>query len=186
MFILAIAIITAVGVSYKNNNKTNIQNNMQDNNLDVKLDWKNFTPEMKAERLKQLSQESVNITQHEDTERPGSGAYDKLYDKGIYVDIVSGEPLFSSTDKYDSGSGWPSFVKPISENDVATKTDRSMGFARTEVRSKIADSHLGHVFDDGPADRGGKRYCMNSLSLKFIPLEKMAEMGYGDYIQFVK
>ena len=146
----------------------------------------NFTEEMKNEKLKNLTPEQINVTQHEGTEAPGTGEYDKLYDKGIYVDIVSGEPLFSSTDKYDSRSGWPSFVKPIGPDMVVEKTDRSMGFARTEVRSTVADSHLGHVFDDGPVDRGGKRYCMNSLSLKFIPLEKMEELGYGEYIQYVK
>jgi peptide-methionine (R)-S-oxide reductase len=141
---------------------------------------------MKEARLKELTPLQVKVTQKEGTEPPVANEYDKLYDKGIYVDIVSGEPLYSSTDKYDSGTGWPSFVKPISLDYLTLHTDNYLIYSRTEVRSKIADSHLGHVFDDGPKDRGGKRYCMNSAALKFIPFEKMDELGYGDYKQFVK
>jgi peptide methionine sulfoxide reductase msrA/msrB len=148
--------------------------------------WEHFTQEMKDARIKELTPLQVKVTQKEGTEPPVDNEYDKLYDKGIYVDIVSGEPLYSSTDKYDSGTGWPSFVKPISLDDLTLHTDNYLIYSRTEVRSKIADSHLGHVFDDGPKDRGGKRYCMNSAALKFIPFEKMDELGYGDYKQFVK
>lgn len=151
-----------------------------------KHSWNNFTPEMKLQKLKELTPLQYKVTQEEGTEPPVNNEYDKNYSKGIYVDIVSGEPLYSSTDKYDSGTGWPSFVKPISPDDVTLHTDNYLIYSRTEVRSKIADSHLGHVFDDGPKDRGGKRYCMNSAALKFIPLADMEKEGYGDYIKFVQ
>ena len=107
-------------------------------------------------------------------------------DRGIYVDVVSGEPLFSSSDKYDSGTGWPSFVKPLNDSVVTLHVDKGVFSTRTEVRSKIADSHLGHVFDDGPGDRGGKRYCMNGAALTFIPFEAMEKEGYGEYMSQVK
>ena len=103
--------------------------------------------------------------------------------EGIYVDAVSGEPLFSSIDKYDSGTGWPSFTKPISENEVVQKADHSFGMTRIEVKSKNADSHLGHIFDDGPKDAGGKRYCINSASLRFIPKDNLQQEGYGEYLK---
>lgn len=148
--------------------------------------WENFNEEVKQEKLKTLPTESINITQHEATEAPGTGEYDKNYEKGLYVDIVSGEPLFSSSDKYDSGCGWPAFTKPLSETEIVEKTDSKFGMQRTEVRSKVADSHLGHVFNDGPKEAGGLRYCINSLSLKFIPLEDMEKLGYGEYIKYVK
>ena len=105
---------------------------------------------------------------------------------GVYVDVVSGEPLFASTDKYDSGSGWPSFTRPIEPAHIKELSDDSLGRQRTEVRSAHADSHLGHVFEDGPQDRGGLRYCINSASLRFVPRERMVEEGYGDYLDQVK
>jgi peptide methionine sulfoxide reductase msrA/msrB len=148
--------------------------------------WTKFTSEMKAKRLKELTDLQIKVTQHEGTESPFANEYDKNYEPGIYVDIVSGEPLFLSTDKFDSGTGWPSFVKPISDEMLTLKTDYFLFYPRTEVRSKIADSHLGHVFDDGPRDRGGKRYCMNSAAMKFIPLADMEELGYGDFVGLVK
>jgi methionine-R-sulfoxide reductase len=148
--------------------------------------WMNFTPDMKAERLKTLTPLQYKVTQEEGTEPPVKNEYDKNYEKGIYVDIVSGEPLYTSSDKFDSGTGWPSFVKPISMEDITLHTDNYLIYSRTEVRSKIADSHLGHVFDDGPKDRGGKRYCMNSAALRFIPLNKMESEGYGEYISLIK
>ena len=120
------------------------------------------------------------VTQHEGTEKPFDNEYWNNKEEGIYVDIVSGEPLFSSTDKFDSGTGWPSFTKPL--GDVATKTDHKLGASRTEVRSANADSHLGHVFDDGPKDKGGSRYCINSAALKFIPKDQLAKQGYGEYL----
>lgn len=139
------------------------------------------------EELKQkLSPIAYAVTQENATERPFSGKYDDFYEKGIYVDIVSGKPLFSSTEKYDAGCGWPSFSKPISEEEMTEKTDRSHGMHRVEVRSQSADSHLGHVFDDGPIEKGGLRYCINSAALKFIPYDEMTEKGYEKYKSLVE
>jgi len=122
-----------------------------------------------------------DVTQHEGTEPPFHNEYWNNHDEGIYVDIVSGEPLFSSTDKFDSGTGWPSFTKPIGDTKLTEKTDSKLLATRTEVRSPIADSHLGHVFPDGPKDRGGLRYCINSASLRFIPKADLEKEGYGQY-----
>lgn len=129
-----------------------------------------------------LSAEQFHVTQQSGTERPGTGAY--LYNKepGIYVDVVSGEPLFASSDKFESGCGWPSFVKPIEPAHVIELRDISHGMIRTEVRSKHGDSHLGHVFPDGPRDRGGLRYCINSASLRFVHRDDMVAEGYEDYL----
>jgi len=138
------------------------------------------------EAIAALSPEQFRVTQQNGTERPGTGEY--LYNKkpGIYVDIVSGEPLFASSDKYESGCGWPSFTKPIEPANVTELHDASHGMIRIEVRSAHGDSHLGHVFDDGPRDRGGLRYCINSASLRFVPLEDMQAQGYGEYISQVE
>lgn len=133
---------------------------------------------------KNLTAEQYAVTQESDTERSFSNEYWDNKKKGIYVDIVSGEPLFTSTDKFDSGCGWPSFTKPISKDVVNYLDDNSYNMKRTEVRSRSADSHIGHVFDDGPKDFGGKRYCINSASIRFIPLEKMEEEGYG-YLKYL-
>ena len=129
---------------------------------------------------KALTPLQYQVTQHEATERPFQNAYWDNHEPGIYVDIVSGEPLFSSTDKFDSGTGWPSFTRPLVPENITTKTDRTLGMVRTEVRSKNADSHLGHLFDDGPQPTG-LRYCMNSASMRFIPASKLVEEGYGEY-----
>ena len=139
-----------------------------------------------AEAILKLSAEQYRVTQQSGTERPGTGEY--LHNKapGIYVDVVSGEPLFASSDKYESGCGWPSFTKPIEPANVNELQDSSHGMIRTEVRSAHADSHLGHVFPDGPADRGGLRYCINSASLRFIHRDDMQAAGYGDYIDQVE
>ena len=138
------------------------------------------------EAIKKLSPEEFRVTQQSGTERPGTGKL--LYNKepGIYVDIVSGEPLFASADKYESGCGWPSFTKPIEPANVAELRDASLGMVRTEVRSTHGDSHLGHVFPDGPRDRGGLRYCINSASLRFVHRDDMEAEGYGGYVDQVE
>ena len=133
-----------------------------------------------------LSPEEYRVTQQSGTERPGTGALLYNKDSGIYVDIVSGEPLFASSDKYESGCGWPSFTKPIEPANVNELRDDSYGMIRTEVRSTHGDSHLGHVFTDGPSDPGGLRYCINSASLRFVPRDEMVEKGYGEYLNRVE
>ncbi|WP_125714142.1 peptide-methionine (R)-S-oxide reductase MsrB [Companilactobacillus kedongensis] len=132
--------------------------------------------------LKNLDDIQYRVTQNSDTERPFSGKYDDFYQKGIYVDVASGEPLFSSSKKFDAGCGWPSFSQPIAK--LTENKDRSLLVERTEVRSSIANSHLGHVFEDGPKELGGLRYCINSASLKFIPYDEMDE-DYSDYKKYV-
>jgi methionine-R-sulfoxide reductase len=134
-----------------------------------------------AELKKQLTPEQYQVTQHEGTEAPFRNAYWNNHEAGIYVDVVSGEPLFSSLDKFESGTGWPSFTRPLQAEAVNTRTDRSLFSTRTEVRSRLADSHLGHVFDDGPAP-DGRRYCMNSASLRFVPMARLEAEGYGEYL----
>lgn len=138
------------------------------------------------EAISRLTPEQYRVTQQSGTERPGTGQYLDNKEPGIYVDIVSGEPLFASSDKYESGCGWPSFTKPITPATINELQDTSHGMSRTEVRSVHGDSHLGHVFDDGPPDRGGLRYCINSASLRFIPRDKMEEEGYGAYLDQVE
>lgn len=138
--------------------------------------------EKSKEKIEQLSDEQYRVTQQCGTERPFANAYWDNKREGIYVDVVSGEPLFSSTDKFDSGTGWPSFTKPIESSHVTEKNDASHGMVRTEVRSKHGDSHLGHVFPDGPRDEGGLRYCINSASLRFVPKDDMLLEGYGQYL----
>ncbi|CUH85067.1 peptide-methionine (R)-S-oxide reductase MsrB [Thalassovita mediterranea] len=133
-----------------------------------------------------LTEEQRWVTQDSGTERAGTGALLGNKEPGIYVDIVSGEPLFASSDKYESGCGWPSFTKPIESAHIAELTDRSYGMVRTEVRSTHGDSHLGHVFPDGPPDRGGLRYCINSASLRFVHRDDMQAEGYGDYLNQVE
>jgi peptide-methionine (R)-S-oxide reductase len=133
------------------------------------------------EALSRLTDTQYEVTQNEGTEPPFRNEYWNNHESGIYVDVVSGQPLFSSIDKYDSRTGWPSFTKPIEPDAVTTKTDWKMLMPRTEVRSSGAQSHLGHVFKDGPRDAGGLRYCMNSASLRFVPVADLEEQGYGEY-----
>ena len=133
------------------------------------------------EAIARLTAEQFHVTQRSGTERPGTGEYLDNHEPGIYVDIVSGEPLFASSDKFESGCGWPSFTKPIDADAVTTRIDRSLFMKRVEVRSTGADSHLGHVFDDGPREAGGLRYCMNSAALRFVPVDQLEAEGYGAY-----
>ena len=139
----------------------------------------------KQELKEKLTDLQYEVTQNAKTERPYQNEYDELFQKGIYVYIVSGEPLFLSTDEFNSGCGWPAFSKPIIPEVITEKVDLQFGMIRTEVRSRFADSHLGHVFNDGPKDKGGLRYCINSSSLRFIPVEKMEAEGYGSYIELL-
>lgn len=134
------------------------------------------------EALQKLTPLQYEVTQHSATEQPFSGEYNDYYEIGLYVDVVSGEPLFTSMDKFDSGCGWPSFARPMDADAIIEKTDRSHGTHRIEVRSKNADSHLGHVFEDGSTDKGGLRYCINSAALRFIPLADLEKEGYGEYL----
>ena len=136
--------------------------------------------------LAALTPEQFRVTQKNGTERPFTGEYDHHFEPGIYVDVVSGEPLFASSDKYNSGCGWPAFTKPIVDANVTELRDTTHGMVRVEVRSAHGDSHLGHVFPDGPRDRGGLRYCINSASLRFVPKDRMAAEGYGEFLDQVE
>jgi peptide methionine sulfoxide reductase msrA/msrB len=149
-------------------------------------EWAMYKKPSDDELKKKLTGLQYNVTQKDATERAFSNEFWDNHEDGIYVDVVSGEPLFSSTDKFDSGTGWPSFTRPIDSHFIVNKSDRSFFTVRTEVRSKYGDSHLGHLFDDGPVDDGGLRYCINSASLRFVPVKDMAAEGYGEYLVLFK
>ena len=144
-----------------------------------------FTKPSREEILEKLTDLQYEVTQNKGTERAFKNKYWDNKDAGIYVDIVTGQPLFSSKHKFRSGSGWPSFSKPISEDLLQEVEDTSLGMNRIEIKSTLGDTHLGHLFYDGPKNKGGKRYCMNSASLRFIPKEKMSKLGYEEYLKFV-
>ena len=147
--------------------------------------WSNYQKPSPEELQELLDPIVYKVTQQDGTERAGTSPLDKITEEGIYVDVLSGEPLYSSKDKFDSGTGWPSFVKPITADALTEHVDRKLFSVRTETRSAIADNHIGHVFADGPADRGGLRYCMNGAALKFIPKADMQAAGYGDFLQYI-
>jgi len=147
--------------------------------------WSDYQKPEKAALKDTMDAEAFHVTQEAGTERPGSSELDQEFGEGVYVDILSGEPLYSSKDKYDAGCGWPSFTKTIKDNVVEEKADHKLFMERTEVRSKIADNHLGHVFHDGPKEQGGLRYCINGAALRFIPKGDMEAEGYGEYLQYV-
>ena len=146
---------------------------------------KKYEKKSKEELKEILTEIQYRVTQENATERPFVNEYDDLFEEGIYVDITTGEPLFTSKDKFDSGCGWPAFTSPISRTVIKENIDKSYGMVRTEVRSKNGDAHLGNVFCDGPEEKGGLRYCINSASLKFIPKDKMKDEGYEEFLKYI-
>lgn len=141
---------------------------------------------MTEELKKKLTPMQYHVTQENGTEPPFQNEYDAHFEEGIYVDVISGKPLFSSRDKYDAGCGWPAFTRPIEKIEVTERFDTSFGMRRVEVRSKEADAHLGHVFEDGPQEEGGLRYCINSAALRFVPVDELEAEGYGAYVALFK
>lgn len=158
----------------------------QTSNTNQTYMWSNYQKPNEDALKAQLNDLAYKVTQEEGTEKAGTSPLDKNYEPGIYVDVLSGEPLYSSKDKFDSGTGWPSFVRPITAGAVTEHEDRKLFTTRTEIRSAIADNHLGHVFTDGPEDSTGLRYCMNGAALRFIPKDQMAAEGYGDFLQYIE
>ena len=182
MGITVLMLACQVNGQTKNKNTMNMEMNDKDM-INMEINDTNQYVKPSAEELRQkLTPEQFEVTQHGATERPFANAYDREFRPGIYVDIATGQPLFASTDKYDSGCGWPAFTRPISDGIIDEHIDRSHGMVRTEVKSAVGKSHLGHVFEDGPQDKGGLRYCINSASLRFVPQEQMQAKGYGAYL----
>ncbi len=184
IILILIIIILAVFLIAMIQNKTGAENdlnelNYKQSNIDLSDKNNSYTKPSREELKENLDNEAYQITQNNQTEMAFSHEYTNLKDEGIYVDITTGQPLFSSTDKFDSGTGWPSFTKPIDQTFLKEKNDSGFGMNRIEVRSQIGDSHLGHVFNDGPKEDGGMRYCINGSSLKFIPYEEMEDQGYA-------
>ena len=166
--------------------QSNGQNPTDHKTKSMKIDDTNqYVRPDEAKLRKMLTAEQYAITQEAATERPFTNAYDHEFRPGIYVDITTGQPLFLSSDKYDSGCGWPAFSRPISDDLIAEHTDLSHGMTRTEVKSKLGNAHLGHVFNDGPREKGGQRYCINSGALRFIPEQEMEKAGYGAYLKLL-
>lgn len=168
---------TGASLAWRKNSTTNTNTKSM-----TEKPWLSYVKPSKEMLRTQLDDTTFKVTQEDGTERSGTSPLDKNYERGIYVDALSLEPLFSSKDKFDSGTGWPSFVRPIDASTVTEHEDNTFFSKRTEVRSRLADNHLGHVFNDGPSDRGGLRYCLNGVALKFIPENAMVAAGYGDYI----
>jgi len=157
-----------------------------DSSDQIKVDPSKYAKPTDAELRKTLTEEQYRVTQNADTEPPFGGAYWDSKAAGLYVDIVTGEPLFTSAEKYDSGCGWPSFTNPIESDVLLESADKSLGRTRTEVKSRVGDTHLGHVFTDGPKDKGGLRYCINSASIRFVPYDDMMREGYGEFMRVVR
>lgn len=170
-----------------NSNENNYdEKDMIEKSSTVNVSYNKYTKKSKEQLEKSLTKIQYEVTQNNVTEPPFQNEYYDEFHEGIYVDITTGEPLFISSAKFESGCGWPSFAKPIDDNAILRIIDKSHGMIRTEVRSKTGNSHLGHVFEDGPMKSGGLRYCINSASLKFIPIEKMLKEGYGEFISLLE
>lgn len=187
--IIIILVLVLIFILPNSRDKKSIKQNIERNDLVMKtniVDKDLYSKPSEEEIKEKLEENQYKVTQKGDTEAPFMHEYNDFDEKGIYVDIVTGEPLFSSDDKYDAGCGWPSFTRPIDSQVIKNKEDKSLGMNRIEIKSRVGDSHLGHVFDDGPVEDGGKRYCLNGSSLRFVPYEVMEKEGYGYLMDIFK